>query len=80
MLFGAPRWLSQLSITLLIWSQVMIPVVRLSPVLGSALSVQPDWYSLSPSAPLSGSCSLKKKKKDPCCLNNTEGAGILEAE
>ena len=55
---GAPGWLSRLGVWLLISAQVMISgLVRLSPVLGSALTVQGLLGILSLSL------SLKTKKE-----------------
>ena len=53
---GMPGWLSQLDIRLLNLAQLM--VVRLSPTLDSALSVEPAWDSLSLPLPLSPACAL----------------------
>ena len=45
---GVSEWLSRLSDQLLISAQVMISrLVRLCPMLGSALSAEPAWDSLS---------------------------------
>ena len=46
---GAPGWLSWLSVLLLVSAQVTISwFVGSSPALGSALSMEPAWDSLSP--------------------------------
>ena len=67
-LVGAPGWLSWLSNPLLLPAQVTISwFVRSSPMLGSALSVEPAWDSLplprSLPLPHSLSLSLKINKK-----------------
>ena len=75
---GAPEWLSQLNVQLLILAQVMISqFMSLSPTLGSVLT-EPGWDFLPPflSAPSLLTCSLslkikKQTNKKTICLINT---------
>ena len=60
---GAPGWFSWLGVWVLIPSQVMISwFLGSSPALGSALSMESAWDSLSPSLSLPLSCSLSLSK------------------
>ena len=57
--FGAPGWLSCLSVRILILAQVVISVYEFEPHIGlCADSVEPAWDSLSLSSSLPLPCSL----------------------